>query len=323
MVYVIIQIPCFNEEDTIGRTLDDLPRQIPGVDRLERLIIDDGCSDRTVEVARAHGVDHVVSFDNNLGLAEGYLAGIRRALDLGADIIVNTDADNQYSAKDIPALIAPILEKRADVVVGARPIMNIGQFSGVKKGLQRLGSWVVRQVSGTAVEDAPSGFRAINRNAAKRFVIYNNYTYTLETLIQAGMQNMRIVSTPVSVNYVERPSRLVKSVFNYVMRSALTILRVYIIYRPIAFLSRLAMIFAAPGLIAILRYLYFATFNEGAAHVQSLVLGTSLVAIAAMVMVAGIIADLIAANRRLLEGIRLQLIDMKEAIEKRGPNPPG
>lgn len=315
MVFVVIQIPCYNEEETLGVTLDDLPRTLPGVDRVEWQIIDDGCTDRTVEIARAHGVDHVISLKRNMGLAEGYMAGMNHALRLGADIVVNTDADNQYSAKDIPKLIQPILDGRADIVVGARPIMNIGDFSPLKKRLQRFGSWVVRRVSGAAVDDAPSGFRAVTRAAARRMVVFNHYTYTLETLIQAGLQHLRIVSVPINVNHVARPSRLVKSIRDYVLRSAFTIFRVYAIYRPLRFFSVLGAAVALPGVLAVLRFLYYFLLNDGAGRIQSLVLGTSLVAIGVIMLVAGVLADLIAANRRLLEDIRLQVLDIKEMAE--------
>src|SRR5579871_3649815 len=208
MVKLVIQIPCFNEEQTLGLSLDALPKSIPGIDTIEVLVIDDGSSDRTVEVARAHGVQHVLRFPRNRGLAEAFMGGLGTALAMGADIIVNTDADNQYRADDIPLLVAPILTGSAEIVVGARPIGDVEHFSRIKKFLQVLGSWVVRVASGTHVADAPSGFRAFSRHAAMRMNLFGRYTYTLETIIQAGQRNMAIASVPIRVNPELRPSRL-------------------------------------------------------------------------------------------------------------------
>ena len=222
---LIIQIPCFNEAGTLAIALRELPRTVDGFDIVEWLIIDDGCTDNTVEVAKANGVNHVVSFTKNQGLARGFMAGLEASLKLGADVIINTDADNQYNAGNIPDLVAPILQKKADIVVGARPISDIEHFSPVKKLLQGFGSWVVRVVSGTSIDDAPSGFRAMTRDAALRLNVFNSYTYTLETIIQAGQKNMSIVAVPIQVNGDLRPSRLLKSIPSYIKKSISTIVR--------------------------------------------------------------------------------------------------
>ncbi|MGB5584186.1 MAG: glycosyltransferase family 2 protein, partial [Gammaproteobacteria bacterium] len=232
---LIIQIPCFNEAETLAITLADLPREVPGFDQVEWLIIDDGSTDDTVKVALDNGVDHVVRHPRNQGLAQGFMNGLDACLSHGADVIVNTDADNQYNAEDIPALVAPILEGKAEIVVGARPIKTIEHFSPAKKLLQKLGSWVVRAASQADIPDAPSGFRAMSRNAAQRLMVFNDYTYTLETIIQAGQKNMAITSVPIRVNEDLRPSRLVKSIPSYIKRSIGTIIRIFIIYRPFRF----------------------------------------------------------------------------------------
>ena len=237
MTKLIIQIPCYNEEETLGVTLDDLPRRVPGIQRVEWLVIDDGSADRTAEVARRHGVHHVVRLPVNQGLARAFMAGIRHSLAAGADIIVNTDADNQYCAADIPKLIQPILEGRASIVIGARAIAQIDHFSRRKKLLQRLGSWVVRVASGTDVPDAPSGFRAFSREAALLLNVFNTHTYTLETIIQAGRRGIPIVSVPIRTNPDLRPSRLIRSLPSYVLRSAVTILRSFATYKPLRFFA--------------------------------------------------------------------------------------
>ena len=224
---LIIQIPCYNEAETLGIALSALPRQVPGFDSVEWLIIDDGSTDDTVKVALSHGVDHVVRHTRNQGLARGFMNGLQACLEHGADVIVNTDADNQYEADDIPLLTAPIVNGKADIVIGARPIQAIEHFSPIKKLLQKLGSWVVRVASKTDVPDAPSGFRAISRTAARHLVVFSDYTYTLETIIQAGQKNMAITSVPIRVNGDLRPSRLVKSIASYIQRSIVTIIRVF------------------------------------------------------------------------------------------------
>jgi glycosyltransferase involved in cell wall biosynthesis len=300
---LIIQIPCYNEAQTLAIALAELPREVPGFEKVEWLIVNDGSTDDTVEVARASGVDHVVSFKRNQGLARGYVAGLRACIELGADVIVNTDADNQYDARDIPALVRPVLEGRADIVIGARPIGAIEHFSPLKKALQRLGSRVVRAVSQTDVEDAPSGFRAISRDAAMRIHVFNDYTYTLETIIQAGRKNMVVLSVPIRVNGDLRPSKLVKSIPNYVKRSILTMLRISIIYRPFKFLMKLGALVFALGLVVGIRYLWYLFGGSGGGHVQSLILASILLGIGFQTMIAALIADLSAVNRSLLEDI--------------------
>jgi glycosyltransferase involved in cell wall biosynthesis len=321
---LIIQIPCLNEAETLGIALADLPRSLAGFDKVEWLIIDDGSTDGTSEVARRHGVDHVVRFEQNRGLAKAFMAGLENALSLGADVIVNTDADNQYSASSIPDLVKPILEGRAQIVVGARPIQDIEHFSALKKLLQRFGSWAVKRASGTRIPDAPSGFRAIHRDAAIQLNVFNTYTYTLETIIQAGRRGIPIVSVPVNVNEYLRPSRLISSIPRYVWRSIVTILRIFITYKPARFFGLLSLSVLLPGLIVIGRFLIFYTMGFGSGHVQSLILGTGLVATSAVLMTAGVLADLISVNRRLLEDIRfrtmrseLNFIRQAEAISTR------
>lgn len=301
---LIIQIPCLNEEATLAITLANLPRAVAGFERVEWLVIDDGSTDRTVEVARRGGVDHIVSLPTNQGLARAFMAGIEAALRLGADVIVNTDADNQYDARSIPDLVAPILARRALIVVGARPIEQIAHFSPIKKFLQRLGSWVVKQASGTVVADAPSGFRAIHRDAAVRMNVFNSYTYTLETIIQAGRNGIAIASVPVGVNGDLRPSRLVRSIGSYVMRSILTVIRIFVLYKPLRFFLGLSALVALPAVVVIVRFLYHFAIGEGAGNIQSLVLAAGLLAVSGILAVGGILADLIATNRRLLEEIR-------------------
>lgn len=301
---LIVQIPALNEEETLAVAVRAIPRSIPGVSSVEVMVIDDGSTDRTVEVAREAGADHVLQMSSHVGLARAFLAGIEECLALGADIIVNTDADNQYCADDIPALITPVLERRAQIVVGARPISEIESFSPIKKVLQRLGSWVVRQASGSDIPDAPSGFRAYARDAAARLCVVNTYTYTLETIIQAGRKRIPMTSVPVRVNTVTRPSRLFRGIRQYIMRSVKTILRVFVIYAPLRFFFTLAAIFALPALAAVGRFLYFYATDGGAGHVQSLVLSGVLLAMATILFAVGVLADLIAANRSLLEDIR-------------------
>src|ERR687885_2667318 len=239
---LIIQIPCFNEEDQLPATLADLPRELPGVDELEWLIVDDGSTDRTVEVARAHGVDHIVRLTNNKGLAAGFQAGLDAALKLGADVIVNTDADNQYSGHDIPKLVKPIVEGTADMVVGDRETDTIEHFSPLKKRLQKAGSWVVRQASDTDVPDTTSGFRAYNREAAIQVAVVSKYTYTLETIIQAGKLLVAVDHVPISTNPKTRESRLFPSMSSYVRRNAVAIVRIYAQYEPLRVFSRVALV---------------------------------------------------------------------------------
>ena len=298
---VIIQIPCFNEEEALPIAIAALPKSLPGVDVVEWLIIDDGSSDRTREVAKQLGVHHIVGFPTNQGLARGFMLGIRSCLERGADIIVNTDADDQYNADDIPLLIAPILKGEAEIVVGERPIATIEHFSMVKKILQKIGSSVVASISGTTVRDAPSGFRAFSRNAAARLNVFSSYTYTLETIIQAGQKNMGIVSVPIRVNRDLRPSRLVRNIFNYVTRSIATMVRIIVVYRPFRFFLTLAAFFVTVGTAVGLRFLYFYLTGDGGGHVQSVVLATTLIVIGFQTGLLAFVADLQSVNRRLLE----------------------
>ncbi len=299
----MIQIPCYREEATLGVALAALPRHVRGFDEVEWVVIDDGSDDATVEVAKQAGVDHVVRHTRNQGLARAFMTGLDACLSLGADVIVNTDADNQYNADDIPALVAPILEGRADIVVGARPIETIAHFSPAKKLLQKLGSWVVRRVSNTDVPDAPSGFRAFSRTAAQQLMVFNDYTYTLETIIQAGQKNMAITWVPVRVNDDLRPSRLVKSVPLYVWRSVFTIIRIFAIYRPFRFFGTIAAVLIVPGVTLGARYLWFLAHEPSPGHVQSLILASILLVSGFTTILAAFLADLLAANRRLLEDL--------------------
>ena len=318
---LIIQIPCFNEEDSLPTTLAALPRSLAGVDCVEWLIIDDGSDDRTVEVARAHGVDHVVALPRRQGLATAFMAGLDACLMAKADIIVNTDADNQYNADDIAALIAPILEGKAELVVGCRPIASIPHFSPAKKLLQRMGSWVVRVVSKTDVPDAPSGFRAISRNAAMRTNVFSRYTYTLETLIQAGQHNMAVTWVPVRVNPDMRPSRLVRSVAGYVIRSLLTIVRIFVLYKAFAFLLTISLMLVTPGVILGARFLYQFAIGQGAGHVQSLILASLLISLGVIIAVTGVLADLVSVNRRILEDIRSRTMRLEQRMSLEDDKP--
>jgi glycosyltransferase involved in cell wall biosynthesis len=310
-VKLIIQIPCLNEAETLAIALADLPRSVEGFDTVEWLIIDDGSTDDTAGVALRHGVDHVVRHPANRGLAVGFMTGIEACLERGADVIVNTDADNQYCAADIPLLTTPVLAHQADIVIGARPIDETAHFSWIKKKLQKLGSWAVRIASKTDVTDAPSGFRAMSREAAMRLNVFSAYTYTLETIIQAGQSNLRIVSVPIRTNGDLRPSRLVKSISSYVKRSLLTIVRVFVIYRPLALFFSIGSIFLTAGVILGARFLYFYLHGNGEGHVQSVVFASLLVTLGVLLYMMGLVGDLISTNRKLLEKINLQLRQLR------------
>jgi glycosyltransferase involved in cell wall biosynthesis len=317
---LIIQIPCFNEAEALPATLAELPRSVRGFDEVEWLVVNDGSTDNTVDTARRCGVDHVVSFKRNLGLSRAYVAGLKASLELGADVIVNTDADNQYRAADIPALVAPILSGSADIVIGARPITTIRHFSLLKKALQALGSAVVRSVSGTSVDDAPSGFRAVSREAAMRLHVFNEYTYTLETIIQAGRKNMVVVSVPVRVNKDVRPSRLVKSIPLYIRKSIFTMLRIFVVYRPFRFFMAVGGTVFAAGILVGLRFVALLVFRGGGGgHVQSLILASILLGIGFQTMLTAFLADLLAVNRTLLEDIEFRAWKNADLAAPTGP----
>lgn len=304
---LIIQIPCYNEAETLEIALNDLPKHIDGIDEIEYLIINDGSSDDTEKIAREWGVQHVVHFKRNLGLARGFLAGIDLALRNGADIVVNTDADNQYCAADIEKLVQPILKKEADIVIGERPIDDIESFSWLKKRLQRLGSRVVRIASKTDIPDAPSGFRAYSRKAAMRMNVHNEYTYTLETIVQAGRNKMAITSVPVRTNPELRKSKLMNSIFGYIKKSILTIIRAVIMYKPLQFFTMIGMICLLIGGGIGVRFLFFYFQGNGNGHIQSLILATMLIIIGFQTFVMGLQADIISANRKLLEDIQFRV----------------
>ena len=304
---LVIQIPCFNEAETLGRTVRDLPRELPGFTSVELLVIDDGSTDGTAKLARELGVDHVISLPRNRGLAAAFATGLSRALELGADVILNTDGDHQYRGDSIPALVEPILRGEADMVVGDRQVKRIAHFSGTKKLLQRLGSWAVRWVSGTEVIDATSGFRALSREAALRLTVFSTYTYTLDTIIQAGKKGLTVVSVPVETNDRLRESRLIRSIPRYVVRSAVTILRIFLMYEPLRVFTILSLVPGLLGGILLLRYLYFFSIGEGSGHIQSVVAGAALGILAFQVFLLGLLSDLIARNRRLIEDATLML----------------
>jgi glycosyltransferase involved in cell wall biosynthesis len=280
---------------------------VPGIDKVEWLIINDGSTDKTVEVARAHGVDHIVDLGVHRGLATGFLAGLDAALKAGADIIVNTDADNQYNADDIPKLLEPILNGEAEIVVGERPISEIEHFSPIKKALQKLGSWVVRAASKTNVADAPSGFRAMSREAAMQMNVFNQYTYTLETIIQAGQKGMHIVSVPIRTNGFLRPSRLMKSMSAYIKRSIFTILRIFITYKPLRFFATIGTLPLLAGIALGIRWIVLFLNETERSHVPSLILAAILILIGVQFWIFGFVADIIAVNRKLLEDIQLRI----------------
>ncbi|MGD2217699.1 MAG: glycosyltransferase family 2 protein [Gemmatimonadales bacterium] len=312
MTKLIVQIPCYNEESALPVTLSALPRSVPGVDIVEWLIIDDGSEDGTSRVAKASGADHVVRLPRHQGLARAFIAGLDASLRLGADIIVNTDADNQYCAEDIPELVAPVLAGEAEIVVGARPINEIKHFSLVKKSLQRLGSWATRVVSQTNIEDAPSGFRAISREAAMKLHVFNEYTYTIETIIQAGQKGMAIKSVPIRTNTQVRPSRLVGSLAGYMGRQLLTMVRIFMTYKPFRFFTVLGGSAFLAGFLIGLRFLYFYMTGGGSGHIQSLILAALLMGIGVFLGVVGLVADLISVNRKLLEDLDWRLRTLED-----------
>src|ERR1039458_9236039 len=297
MKKLIVQIPCYNEAATLPQTLASLPRQIPGIDRIEILIVDDGSKDETVRVARAAGVHHILSFRRNLGLAAAFTAGLEESLRQGADIIVNTDADNQYEAKDIPRLIEPLLAGRADIVVGDRQVGRLPGFSPLKRRLQVLGSWVIGRASGLHTPDATSGFRALTRVAALGTFVLSGYSYTLETLIQAGASRMTVESVPIGINAQTRPSRLMRGIPHYIRKSSGTILRAYTMYRPLRVFTTVGTLLILLGTLPGLRFLYLKFIGQGIGHLQSLILGAILIMVGFQVLLIGLAADLIGFNR--------------------------
>ena len=309
---LVIQIPCYNEEQTIAETLSSIPQSIEGIDDVNIVVINDGSTDKSSEIAKTFGAV-VVDLKQNKGLANAFRAGLQKSLELGADIIVNTDADNQYCASDIDKLIKPILEDEADMVIGARDIVNIKEFSLVKKCLQKLGSAVLRLFSSTDVKDAPSGFRAFSKEAALKLNIFDNYTYTMETIIQASAKGLRIKSVPISVNETKRKSKLVKNIPSYVIKSTKTILRMFIVYRPFRFFVSMASVFGVLGLFLALRFIYFYINGSGNGHVQSLIFSAIFLISSVQLIIVAVIGDLLSINRKLLEDIqtRIKRIELK------------
>jgi glycosyltransferase involved in cell wall biosynthesis len=314
---LIVQIPCYDEEQTLPDTLSDLPREIPGVDRVEWLVIDDGSNDRTVEVAREHGVDHIVRLTNNKGLAAAFQAGLDACLKLGADVIVNTDADNQYFGGDIPKLVEPILAGHADMVIGDRETDQIEHFSPLKKRLQRLGSAVVRRASGTNVPDTTSGFRAYNREAALQVQVVSKFTYTLETIIQAGKQTVAIDHVPIRTNDKTRDSRLFPSTSAYVRRNSVSIFRIYALYEPMRLFLAAAILTALAGAFWWIRFLVFVIQGDPSGHIQSLILGSTLFIVAVQFAALGVLGDILAGSRVLQQRIleRVRRVELHVGVE--------
>lgn len=313
---LIIQIPCYNEAETLEIALNALPKHIDGIDEIEYLIINDGSKDNTVEVAQNWGVHHIVNFKQNKGLAKGFMAGLDACLRNGADIIVNTDADNQYCGDDIETIVRPILEGKADIVIGERPIDQTEHFSWLKKKLQHFGSWVVRKASNTDIPDAPSGFRAYSREAAMQMNVANEYTYTLEQIVQAGRTKIAITSVPIRTNEELRPSRLFSSMFGYVKKSMVTIIRAYLMYKPMRFFTTLG---CFPFLIGVglgIRFIVLLCMGGGQGNVQSLILCSMLILIGVMIWVVGLLADVMAANRKILQEIQQKVRDIDYKMEK-------
>jgi glycosyltransferase involved in cell wall biosynthesis len=316
---LIVQIPCWNEEETLPLVLNSIPRQIPGIDKVRVLIIDDGSEDNTIEVARQHGADYIVRHSANKGLARAFRTGLDACLRLGADVIVNTDGDNQYPQEDIPRLITPVLNGGADIVIGDRQTWTISEFSPLKKLLQAWGSRVVRAVSGTSVADAPSGFRAYSREAALRLVSLTSYSYTVENIIQAGKLGLKTVNVPVETHPQTRPSRLKRSSWDFVKKQGATILRLYTLYEPLRTFFYISLPFNLVGLFLILRFLYFQVFTDQVGvgrHVQSLTIGGTLLTVGLLLFVLGVLADLIAANRRLTEETLYRLRKLELTVQE-------
>ena len=307
---LIIQIPCYNEAETLEVALNDLPKHIDGIDKIEYLIINDGSKDNTVEVARNWGVHYIVSFKRNKGLAKGFMAGLNECLKHGADIIVNTDADNQYCGEDIEKLVRPIIDKKADIVIGERPIDQTKHFSPLKKKLQHFGSWAVRKASNSDIPDAPSGFRAYSREAALKMNVVNEYTYTLETIVQAGRGKIAMTSVPIRTNAELRPSRLFSSMFGYIKKSMLTIIRAYMMYKPLMAFTTLSTIPILGGIILGIRYIVRLVNGVGGGNVQSLILCAMLIIIGVQTFVMGMLADVISANRKIMQDVQYKVRKM-------------
>ena len=307
MTKVIIQIPCYNEAATLPGTLNDLPRSLPGVDVIEWLVVDDGSHDGTADVARAHGVHHVVKFDRNRGLAAAFTAGLEASVREGADIIVNTDADNQYFASDIASLVAPIVARKAEIVIGDRRVGSLPNFSWLKRRLQVLGSWVLGRAAELNTPDATSGFRALSRDAALRTLVLSSYSYTLETLIQAGARRASVKFVPIRINPQTRPSRLMRSIPEYITKSSVTIVRAYAMYRPLRVFMTLGAIFIGLGMIPGLRFVWFYATGSRVGHIQSLILAAILIIIGFQIALIGLLADVQASNRKLLEEVVYRL----------------
>ncbi len=304
---LFIQVPCFNEEAFIRDTLDAFPEKINGIDTIEILIIDDGSSDNTIEVAKKWGIEHILKLPGHLGLAKAYIAGIEYCLKNGADIIVNTDADNQYYSEDIETLVKPILGREAELVIGTRPIDEIKTFSFTKKLLQKFGSWVVRVVSNSEVKDVTSGFRALTRDAASKINVFSNYTYTVETIIQAGLSGITTISVPIRVNKQTRPSRLIRNIPEYIFRNLFTILRIFLLYKPFRFFALISLIFGIPGITLGIRYLYILVNGIPGQHIQSLILSAILIIAGVLFFILGLLGDLISVNKKLLIDIKASL----------------
>ena len=322
MTKLIIQIPCLNEADTLPATLADLPRSVPGIDVIETLVVDDGSRDGTADVARACGVDHIVRLTRHKGLAAAFVAGIDASLKKGADFIVNTDADNQYAGHEIPKLLQPLLNGSADMVIGDRNIAELEHMGWRRRQLQRLGSWVVRQVSNTTVPDTTSGFRAYTREAALRMTIVSEFSYTLESIIQAGKKRMAIAHVPVQTNARTRDSRLFDSVFSYIKKSTATIVRIYAMYEPLKVFTYIGLLVFSGGVALGLRFLYYYFFvDRGVGHIQSLILAAVLMIVGFQVVLIGLLADVISANRKLLEDVVYRIRSLELPAPNRGSSP--
>ena len=318
---LIVQIPCFNEEDNLLDTIRDIPRTIPGIDLVEIMIIDDGSSDRTIEVARENGVEHIIAHTGNKGLARTFRTGIEAALKRGADIIVNTDGDNQYAGSDIATLVQPIVRGEAEIVVGDRGGLNNPHFPYFKRQLQVFGSFVIRQITKLDITDAVSGFRAISKEAAKQINIVTDFSYTIEMLVQASAKRLKVISVPITTNAKTRESRLFKSIPQFLRMSGTTLLRAYAMYKPLRLFFAIGLVMLVIGLLPIARFLYFYLNGDGAGHIQSIVLGATLVIMGAATMLIGLLADLINFNRKLLEIALVKIANIELRLDETRPAP--